>query len=279
MSTMLAAAAAAVFFLARGLSVSSQAAPGRPARPPAENVRRLSRAVVTLSVRVLPDRLKELATADLLVRSVDSGYEPEELLAVRLTLMIAAPLAAVTLFRFSLTGIVLVPALSTVGFIVPRAVASRGRARYLESLKPGVTQMCDMLYAFVLGGKNLDQAFRDAAEATAEPLGSLLVRAAREVELGSAREEAFAHLQMRCPLPELATLLRTLGEAERRGFPLSSTLGTLSREIRLKERDDMRVAVAKAPLKMLAPLVLLILPASVLLTVGPTLIATLGSIL
>lgn len=94
------------------------------------------------------------------------------------------------------------------------------------------------------------------------------------MELGSTRAEAFERLLERCPLPELASLLRTLLEAERRGHPLAGTLEVFSREIRLRRRDQLRVIVAKAPLKLLAPLVFLILPASVILTVGPTFLTT-----
>lgn len=159
--------------------------------------------------------------------------------------------------------------------MLPVLIAARHRDRYLDEVRRALPGMADMLYAFVLGGKNLDQAFRGGAESAPEPLRSTLTQALREMELGSTRAEAFERLLERCPLPELASLLRTLLEAERRGYPLAGTLEVFSREIRLRRRDQLRVTVAKAPLKLLAPLVFLILPASVILTVGPTFLTTL----
>jgi tight adherence protein C len=135
--------------------------------------------------------------------------------------------------------------------------------------------MADMLYAHVLGGKNLDQAFRGAAVLAREPLGSFTMAAVREMELGATREEAFSRLLSSCPVRELSSLLRSVLEAEKRGHSLSTSLAVFSREIRLRRRDQVREAGARAPLKMLVPLIFLILPASVLLTVGPTLLATL----
>jgi len=148
----------------------------------------------------------------------------------------------------------------------------------METVKRALPDTADILYSLVLGGKNLDQAFKNAAALAPEPLSGYLMSAVREIELGSTREEAFDRLADRCPLRELKSLLRSLLEAERRGYSLSSSLSVFSREIRLRRRDALREAGARAPLKMLAPLVFLILPASVLLTVGPTFLATLQQV-
>jgi tight adherence protein C len=179
------------------------------------------------------------------------------------------------LTRFSATGLALAPVLAAFGLLLPRMVASRARARHVEAVRRALPDTADMLYAYVLGGKNLDQAFKGAARFAPEPLGPFLLHSVREMELGSTREESFDRLAAKCPVSELRSLLRSLLEAERRGYPLSTSLEVFSREIRLRRRDQMREAGAKAPLKMLAPLVLMILPASVLLTVGPTFLATL----
>jgi len=122
---------------------------------------------------------------------------------------------------------------------------------------------------------DFDQAFRAAAMLAREPLRSILSQSVREMELGSTRREAFDGLTGRCPVRELSSLLNSLLEAEKRGHSLSSSLAVFSHEIRLRRRDQVREAGAKAPLKMLVPLIFLILPASVLLTVGPTFLVTL----
>ena len=158
--------------------------------------------------------------------------------------------------------------------MLPRLLSARNRASYFDRVRQALPHTADMLYAFILGGRNLDQAFRGAALSSPEPLRPLLARGVREMELGSSREDAFNHLLESCPVPEFSSLLRSLLEAERRGHPLAVALEVFSRDIRLRRRDQLRVVVAKAPLKMLAPLIFLILPASVLLTVGPTFLAT-----
>jgi tight adherence protein C len=237
------------------------------------------RSLVEAPLRVIPGPLKELLASDLQKVAPLSGFTMERLTGIRVTAALCLPLAFALLTRFSRTGVIAAPILAALGLMLPRIMAARNRNAYLEAVRGCLPHMADMLYAFVLGGKNLDQAFRGAAEASPEPLGPLLKLAVRELELGSSREESFSRMLERCPLPELSSLLRSLTEAERRGYTVSSTLAVFSRELRLRRRDQLRVSVAKAPLKMLAPLVFLILPASVLLTVGPTFLVTLNKVL
>ena len=189
--------------------------------------------------------------------------------------MVALPVAAVLLSGFSYLSLAAAPAGSALGFALPSLLASRHYRRYLDSLKAALPGVADILYASVLGGRNLDQAFRSASSAAAEPLCTVLGTALAEIELGASHAEAFERLVERCPLPELAALLRSLLESEKRGYPLSRTLEVFSRDIRLKRRDELRATAARAPVKLLAPLVFLILPASVILTVGPTFLVAL----
>lgn len=188
---------------------------------------------------------------------------------------LGVPLFVLLLSRFSAAGLLIAPVCCAFGLLLPRFISGRARSRHLESVRQALPDTADMLYAYVLGGKNLDQAFRGAATLAREPLKSFLSQAVREMELGSTRSEAFDRLSERCPVRELSSLLNSLLEAEKRGHSLSSSLAVFSREIRLRRRDQVREAGAKAPLKMLVPLIFLILPASVLLTVGPTFLVTL----
>jgi tight adherence protein C len=235
-------------------------------------------ALLELPYRVLPGPLRQRLSSDLKGLAPLSGFSVERLGGVRVCAALGLPFALMSMMRFSAASRVMAVPVAAFGVMLPRLLAGRRRAAYVESVRHCLPHAADMLYAYVLGGKNLDQAFRGAAETSPEPLGTLLRQAVREGELGASRAEVFSRLLERCPLPELSTLLRSLAEAESRGHPLSATLGVFSREIRLRRRDQLKVAVAKAPLKMLAPLVFLILPASVLLTVGPTFLATLKKV-
>jgi len=243
--------------------------------PAGRNAPRLFATIIELPYRMTPARLRRP-----LYGRLDSLSEPAGLTVPRLAgtcvwLTVGGPCFLILLTRFSTAGLVLAPVCGGLGLLSPWLIASRKQARLVEAVKRALPDTADMLYAFVLGGKNLDQAFRGAASLAPEPLGPFLQHAVRKMELGVTRREAFEELAALCPVRELASLLHALLEAERRGHSMAASLSVFSREIRLRRRDALRRAVAKAPLKMLAPLVFLILPASVLLTVGPTFLATL----
>lgn len=234
--------------------------------------------LVELSYAVLPARLKTAVTSG--IGQVEhSGQSLERLAGIRVCSMVAMPLFVAFALKFSRAAIVLAAPAAAAGFFLPLLISWKGRERYYEEVRRALPDTADMLYALVLGGKNLDQAFGGAAAESVEPLRSLMMQAAAEVRLGASRADAFDRLRERCGLPELSSLLRTLLEAESRGHPPAEALAVFSRELRLRQRDRLRVVVARAPLKMLAPLVFLILPASVLLTVGPTFLATLKNVM
>ena len=271
----LAAVATALFFFARGRRKSAGYVEEKPKEEGKSGIRESCWTFVLMPLKLLPAAWRRRLCLDLEGRAALSGMTEAELAGLRLWATVSFPFVILLILRFSRMGLMLSAPGAALGWMLPVFLAARNRGRYLDAVRRALPHTADMLYAFVLGGKNLDQAFRGAAGSAPEPLRSPLAQAVREMELGSPRAEAFERLLLRCPLPELASLLRTLLEAERRGHPLAGTLEIFSHEIRQRRRDEVRVAVAKAPLKLLAPLVFLILPASVILTVGPTLIATL----
>jgi tight adherence protein C len=228
-----------------------------------------------LPARLLPSALVERLSADLQRYSGTPGVDLPRLFGLRCYAAIFLPTGTLLMLRFSALSALAAPIAFAAGAAIPVAMAASKRRRYLDEARAAIPDICDILYAFVLGGRNLDQAFSAAASSAAEPLHSLFETALRKIELGTVRAEAFEDMIGRCPVQELALLLRSLVEAERRGHQLSDTLAVFSRELRLKRRDQLRVVVAKAPLKLLAPLVFLILPASILLTVGPVVLLTL----
>ncbi|GEM_PF-6130259 len=184
-------------------------------------------------------------------------------------------LAVLLILKVTPAGIFLSSGASFLGGIIPIINLKRKSERLNEQMLTALPHTSDLLHSFILGGHNIDQAFRSAAELSPEPLKSVLMRAVAEIQMGVARSTAFERIEKRYKIPELSFLLRFIADSEERGYPLSYALGVISQQIRAVTRDQLKSRVAKAPLKMLAPLVFLILPASVILTVGPTVLLVL----
>ncbi|MGE5197100.1 MAG: type II secretion system F family protein [Deltaproteobacteria bacterium] len=93
-----------------------------------------------------------------------------------------------------------------------------------------------------------------------------------EIKMGKSRRQALKDMAKRLNLPEVNSLSRALGQAERLGTPIESALNILSDEIReYRFRRGERQALL-APLKMLIPLIFFIMPVVGIIVGGPILL-------
>ena len=130
----------------------------------------------------------------------------------------------------------------------------------------------------VFAGLSAEASFRQAVDCLHGPLGAELGAVMRAVDLGVPWRNALADHVARSGDPDLARTVAVLARTEALGVPLRDA----TRELAATVRDARRAATLErartAPVKMLFPLVFLILPAFLLLTVVPVLITTVRSI-
>ncbi len=79
-------------------------------------------------------------------------------------------------------------------------------------------------------------------------------------------------------LPRLGSLTSALAGAERFGVALEPALVTVARDARVARRRRIEEQARRLPIRLLFPLVVCVLPAFVLLTVVPVLMATVGDL-
>ena len=123
----------------------------------------------------------------------------------------------------------------------------------------------------------LEQAVSVVTERLEGALGEELTRFLNEVQLGFSRREALEHLRDRNDCPELSTFVLSLLQADALGIAIGDVLKTQATEIRAKRRQRARERAAKAPVRLLFPLVFGILPALFIVILGPAAIQFGGS--
>jgi tight adherence protein C len=155
------------------------------------------------------------------------------------------------------------------------ALARRGRARVGDRrFARELPVVIDLLGVAVGSGCTpylaVEVAARWAPPLAAAPLASVL----RACQLGVSFDTALADVARASPL------LRPLGDAllasERLGAPVAPVLARLAAEERTALRRRAEAHARRVPVRLLFPLVFLVLPAFVLLTVVPGLAAGLG---
>jgi tight adherence protein C len=176
------------------------------------------------------------------------------------------------------SGALLAPLLAVTAMRMPSLAAARAAKRRRAAIDAEIPQLLDLLAAGSSAGLSAPLALRRAVEGLQGPLTLELTAALDAVELGARWRDELRSLATRLDLADLTRVVAVVTRTER----LGSSLGEATRELAEMVRASRRAAVTErartAPVKMLFPLVFLVLPAFLLLTVVPVLLTTLQSI-
>jgi tight adherence protein C len=110
------------------------------------------------------------------------------------------------------------------------------------------------------------------------PLAEELDEAITRVDLGRRWRDELGSVADRLALTELRRAAAVLGRSESLGSSLADEVSRLAADVRESRRARAAERARTAPVKMLFPLVFLVLPAFLLLTVVPVLLSTVRSI-
>ena len=159
-----------------------------------------------------------------------------------------------------------------------RGRTRRDRRSRSKALHADVPQLLDLLAAGSTAGLSAEASFRQAVSCLQGPLGEDLGEVMGSVDLGVPWREALAAHVERTGDADLARTVAVLARTEALGVPLRDATRELAAAVRDARRATTLERARTAPVKMLFPLVFLILPAFLLLTVVPVLITTVRSI-
>ena len=125
---------------------------------------------------------------------------------------------------------------------------------------------------------NLTLSLKRVAARAGGVLGDELRRTLDEIDLGIVRTRALARLGERLEVADLEALINVLVTSDRLGTEVSPALESFAKEVRARQRRRAEEQARRAPVKILFPLVCLILPAFIFLTVVPLLLSTFSSL-
>ncbi len=130
----------------------------------------------------------------------------------------------------------------------------------------------DLLTISVRAGLGFDAALGRVVEKLKGPLTDEFRRALAEVRVGKARREALRDIVPRTEVPPLTNFIGAIIQAEQLGVSISKVLQVQSEQLRIERRQRAEEAAAKAPIKMLFPLVGCIFPSLFIVILGPAII-------
>ena len=165
-------------------------------------------------------------------------------------------------------------------FVAPARFRGRSRAsrRRRAAVAAEIPQLLDLLAAGSSAGLSAPLALRRATDGLSGPLAEEVRATVRAVDLGARWREELEALADRLDLADLRRAVATLTRTETLGSSLSQATAELAASVRQARRTATVERARTAPVKMLFPLVFLVLPAFLLLTVVPVLLTTVQSI-
>jgi tight adherence protein C len=104
------------------------------------------------------------------------------------------------------------------------------------------------------------------------PLKEELERFFKQTELGKPRREALREMANRVQLQDLNAVVSSLIQADRLGVSIGPILSAQSDMLRIRRGQRAEKAAQVAPVKMLAPLMICILPSVFIMILAPVII-------
>jgi len=170
----------------------------------------------------------------------------------------------------------LVAPVVVVAWFLPELYLLNRRKRYRASVAQTLPTLTDLLLMSLDAGMGVERALRLITERVDSPISAEFRRVLADIDLGVSRRDAFRRMAERVSLDELHALASAIIQADELGSNLTASMKIHTREIRLSRRRAAEAAAVKAPVKMIFPMVIFLLPALCLVLFSPLIIQFLG---
>jgi tight adherence protein C len=164
------------------------------------------------------------------------------------------------------------------GTLLPNLVLNHAVQKRQEQIAGSLADAIDLLVISVEAGLGLNAALLRVGQDMAvrcKPISEEFGRVNQELRTGVSREKALRNLSGRNRVEDLKIFVGALVLTDRLGTSIADTLRVQADSLRTRLRQKAEEQAAKAGIKMLFPLVFFILPALIIILMGPAVISVL----
>jgi tight adherence protein C len=263
---------------------TSMAATGMPVAADSSD-RQRTRALLKWAVGRMPKpKVPTPQSAKLGELLVQAGFKASNVVVFRLIKLVTAVLllliALIPSLAFGVRGsrvIMLTIVGGAVGAFLPGYYLNKRAKNRQIDIGRQLSDVLDLLVVCVEAGLGLLEAIKivgDETKAQRLVIGQELSQVAGEVNAGSSLGQALRALADRSGVADIKPLAATLIQSEQLGAAIGPALRAISDSIRSRRRLYAEEAAQKTTIKILFPLVLMILPAMLLIIIGPAIVQT-----
>lgn len=169
-------------------------------------------------------------------------------------------------------GIIMVPVGLAFGYTFPEFWLGGRIKKRKKAILLQIPDALDLLTISVRAGLGFDAALGKVVEKLKGPLTDEFRRALAEIRVGKTRRDALRDIVARTDVVPLTSFIGAIIQAEQLGVSISKVLQVQSEQLRVERRQRAEEMAAKAPIKMLFPLVGCIFPSLFIVILGPAII-------
>ena len=163
-----------------------------------------------------------------------------------------------------------------IGYMAPEFWLGRRIKKRSFEMVLQLPDALDLLTISVEAGLGFDAALSKVVEKMEGPLVDQFRQALAEVRMGRPRREALRDVSARADAQPVSNFIGAIVQAEQLGVPIAKVLQIQSNQLRIERRQRAEEAAAKAPVKMLFPMVGCIFPTIFIVILGPAVITVMG---
>jgi tight adherence protein C len=195
--------------------------------------------------------------------------DAERYMALKVVFALAAIVIAFAWAGFGLGGFLLAVLLVLACLLLPDWLLVRRAAARAERLTAHLPEVIDQLVISLEAGLAFDAAVSYFVRKGRSPLARELRVMLSEVRMGESRIDALKRLAERVPSDEMRSFVHTLVQAEGVGISRATILRNQAADLRQRRQLDAEEQAHRAPIKILFPTVVFILPVMFIVILGP----------
>ena len=176
-----------------------------------------------------------------------------------------------------LQGLAMGAAVVGIGYYLPTFWLNSKVSARKKEIQLALPDALDLLTICVEAGLGFDAALNKITEKWDNALALEFGRALAEMRMGRTRRDALRDLADRTDVPDVSAFISAIVQADQLGVSIGNVLVSQAEQMRVKRRQRAEELAHQAPIKMIFPMVLLILPALFIVVLGPALPTILGS--
>ena len=164
---------------------------------------------------------------------------------------------------------------AVVGAILPFVVLNHIIDKRHRMIRRQMPEFLDLLCVSVQAGLSFEGSVAKITERMKGPLVDEFKQMQRDGAMGIPRRMSLTQMAKRCDMEEIYLFTASVIQSERLGTSLAKTLTVQAANIRDRHRQNVKAQALKAPVKIVFPLVLFILPALFVIMLLPMIYTTL----